>query len=104
MVKKLYDETLKYNCSYYEMKSEIYSNLLIVFLGTNEFIITNNFLGVVALGRRSYDFDKQQAIYKWQPMSENIHFSRVEKLIRTYEAQRLKIHNISIERVKEIEG
>ena len=104
MLKNLYESKLKYNCSYYEMKSQIYSDLMIVFLGTSDFIIVTNFAGVVAMGRRSFDFDKSQAVYKWQAMSETIHFSTVERLIKTYEAQRLKIKSVSIERVESLEG
>lgn len=104
MLKDLFESKLKYNCSYYEMKSEIYSNLLIVFLGTSDFIIVTNFSGVVAMGRRSFDFDQNKALYKWQPITQNIHFSRVEKLIKTYEAQRLKIKRVDIERVESLEG
>ena len=99
MISELYNKTLRYNCSYYEMKSEVYSNLLIVFLGTHEFIITNNYFGVVALGRRSFDFDKRKAIYKYELKVNSIELSRIEQIIRKYEQNRLKINNISIERV-----
>lgn len=98
MLKELYNKKLRYNCSYYELKSEIYSNLLIIFLGTSDFIIVNNFFGVVAIGKRGFNFDKEQALYTYQLIENSIHISRIEQLIKTYEAKRLKIKNVLITR------
>ena len=96
MMKSLYDSKLKYNCSYYEMKRENKSDLLIVFLGTSDFIITNNYWGVIAYGKRDFDFDKNISIYTYLQVNNHICKSEIERLIKKYEIKRLNITNIKI--------
>ena len=104
MIEKLYSEQLTFNCSYYEMKSENKSDLLIVFLGCSEFLITNNYWGVVAIGRRAFDFDTNTAKYKYTMTRQQVEASRLEKLIKTYEAKRLKLYSVEVVRVESLEG
>lgn len=96
-IKELYNNKLKYNCSYYESKSESKSNYLIIFLGSRDFLITSNYWGVVAVGCRSYDYDKEQANYIYACTGgEHIPASRVEQIIKQYEYKRLNNKKINI--------
>lgn len=94
-LKKLYNEKLKYNCSYYEAKSSSGSDLLLVFIGCHEFIITNNYWGCIAFGIRSFDFDKETAVYNYEMTNNHISVSSVENLIRKYEKKKLNISKVS---------
>ena len=93
-LKNLFDEKIRFNCSYYEMKRNDKSDLLIIFLGTSEYLITTNYHGVVAYGTRKYDYDSNNAIYDYEIINNNIRKSDIEKLIKTYEAKRLKIKSV----------
>jgi len=92
----LYNSKLKYNCSYYEMKHKYRSDLLILFLGTSDFIITNNFFGVVAYGKRNFDFDNTKAIYTYKQIENSISKSDLVAIMKKYEKTRLKINNIEV--------
>ena len=96
LLKELYEKKLKYNCSYYEMKRKYKNDLLIVFLGTSDFIITTNFFGVVAYGKRTFDFDNMKSIYTLTQTETSIYKSELLLIIKKYEKARLNINNVEI--------
>ena len=97
----LYNHKAKYNCSYYELKSKEKPNIIIMFLGSSEFIISNNYFGVVAVGVRSWNYDEQKATYKVQIKADKISRSRLAKLCQTYERKRLKTQTPQIDFIEE---
>ena len=95
----IYNEKLKYNCSFTTMKHNG-NDLLIVYLGTNDFIIVSNYCGVVVLGKYRFDFDINKAFIDYQIVNNHYNISTIENLIRKYERQIMKLTcPIDIERI-----
>lgn len=99
-IKELYENKLRYNASYYETTERgTRSKYLIVFLGTNEFLIISNYYGCCACGVRSYDWDANMAKYTYTETKTEIKTSTIEKLINEYERKKLQTRaTITIER------
>lgn len=95
-LQKLYNEKLKYNCTYATRETANGPDLAIIFLGTEDFIIISNYWGVVAMGQRSFNYDLMKATYNTIEKGGHIARSYIEKIIKKYETKRLKINNISI--------
>lgn len=92
----LYEHKAKYNCSYYEKKSNK-GDLLIIFLSCSDFFIVNNYWGVVAVGVRSFDFDNNTALYTIEEKGNHYTKSTLESIVRTYENKRLNIAKVKID-------
>ena len=91
LLKELYQNKLKYNASYYTIKERgTQSEYMIYFIGCNEFVITSNYYGCVALGVRSYDWDKEEANYIYQETKNEPRASTLERLMTEYERKRLQ--------------
>ena len=71
--------------------------MLIVFLGTSDFIIVNNYYGVVAFGVRSYNYDTETSTYKVKEQGEHIGRAKLSQLCRHYENKRLKNKKVVVE-------
>ena len=71
-------------------------DLLIIFIGTKEFLIVSNYWGVVALGSRSFDYDQQKALYTYERKANSVFHSRICSVIRQYEKKRLNIQAVEI--------
>lgn len=97
----LYNHKAKYNCSYYELKSKEKPNIIIMFLGSNEFIISNNYFGVVAVGVRGFDYDTETANYTIKQKGDFVFRSRLAKLCQKYETERLQIKKVNINFIEE---
>lgn len=95
-LENLYNYKAKSNCSYYEKKSNK-GDLLIVFLGCSEFLIVNNYWGVVALGVRSFDFDTNKALYKVKEKGNHYTRGTLESIITAYENKKLRLYNLDVE-------
>lgn len=92
LLQELYKNKLKYNASYYTLKERgTHAEYMIFFIGCGEFVITSHYWGCVALGVRSYDWDKETAIYTYQVTNENAaRCSTLESLMTKYERERLQ--------------
>lgn len=93
----LYEHKTKSNCDYYEIKSKDKPNLLIIFLGSYEFLIVNHYWGVVACGVRSFNYDTQTTEYKVKEQGEHIARSRLVKACQKYEYERLNIKSVKVD-------
>lgn len=101
-LKELYKSKLKFNCSYYLIKSKN-SDLLVVFIGTDDFIISNHYYGCVAIGKRKFDFDDNKATYSYIQTCQSFYISSIEKALTSYERKRLQTNaKIVFEREKTI--
>lgn len=89
------------NCDYWEIKSKENPDLLIVFLGSYEFLIVNHYFGLVAYGVRSFDYDTETAKYTIREIGEHIARSRLAKACQKYEKERLKINKVKVDFVGE---
>lgn len=99
----LYENKLKFNCSFVTMKHNGI-DLLLVYLGTNDFVIVSNYNGVVALGKYRFDFDINEAFINYVIVKDYYNISTIENLIRKYERQVMKLKcKINIERIKDNE-
>lgn len=84
-IKKLYDEKLKYNCYCENITTNKNGVLYLVYLGCNDFIIINNYYGVVAVGDRVFNYDTKQLNIKYEIINNNIYYGNVEKLLKKHE-------------------
>lgn len=102
-IKNLYFNKLQYNCSYKLMKRKDRSDLMLVYLGCNDFVVISNYNGVVALGSRKYDFDKKELSIYYEVIKGNVvNHSACERLLASYEHEIMKLNcNINFERVEE---
>ena len=71
-------------------------DLLIIFIGTKDFLIVSNYWGVVALGSRSFDYDQQKALYTYERKANSVLHSRICSVIKQYEKKRLNIEAVEI--------
>lgn len=85
-IKKLYDEKLKYNCSFATMKHNN-NDLLIVYLGTSDFLIVSNYIGVVAVGSYRFNYDINEAFITYEVLKDHYNISTLERLMFKYERQ-----------------
>lgn len=77
-----------------------YGNDFITYLSTCDFIISNNYCGLAACGKRSYDYNKKQVIIEYQVINDSIITrSNIIYLIKKYE-KLLKTENIKIVELK----
>ena len=81
---QLYDEKLKYG-HYITLMKHRNNNIFITFIGCSDFVISSNYYGVCALGRRSYDYDTKKATYKVQIIQDAYFKSTLSKLIFKHE-------------------
>lgn len=96
----IYESKLKFNCSFVTMKHNN-RDLLLVYLGTNDFVIVSNYCGVVVLGKYRFDFDINEAFINYEIVKDHYNISTIENLIRKYERQVMKLKcKINIERIK----
>lgn len=93
----LYEHKAKSNCDYYEIKSKDKPNLLIIFLGSYEFLIVNHYWGVVACGVRSFDYDTETAKYTIKEIGEHMARSRLANACQKYERERLNIKSVKVD-------
>ena len=99
-LKKLYDKKLKYNCSFTTSlnKNDI---LLVFFLGCNDFVITSNYWGVVAIGQRHWNNETKQAEYSYIKKCVSVSVCSFEFILTKYERKRLQTTSkIIFERIK----
>lgn len=102
-LKKLYNEKLKYNCSFTTCinKNDV---LLVVFLGCNDFVITSNYWGVVAIGQRHWNNETEQAEYQYIKKCFSVSVCSIEFILTKYERKRLETKSkIIFERIKDNE-
>lgn len=85
-IKELYEKKLKYNCSFETMKHNN-NDLLIVYLGTNDFIIVSNYSGVVVVGSYRFNFDINEAFITYEVVKDHYNISTIERLITKYQRQ-----------------
>lgn len=85
-MKELYEKKLCYNCSFATMKHNN-NDLLIVYLGTSDFLIVSNYIGVVAVGSYRFDYDTNEAFIKYEIKHDHYNISTIERLIYKYERQ-----------------
>ena len=83
-IKSLYDEKLKYNCSFVTMKHNN-SDLLLIYLGCNDFLIVSNYIGVVAVGHYRFNYDNNEAFITFEIIKDHYNVSTLEKIIIKYE-------------------
>lgn len=97
-MKKLYDEKLRFNAA---VQKATVNNIEynIIYIGTSDFIIINNFYGVVAVGSRSLAYglgDQIENINIYYEIKEpSVSHSTIETICKKYERLRLK-HNYKI--------
>lgn len=89
-IQELYEKKLQFNCSFATMKHNN-SDLLIVYLGTNDFIIVSNYIGVFAIGHYSFNFDINEAFITYEVVKDHYNISTIERLIIKYERQIMKL-------------
>lgn len=70
------------------------NNEFMTYLNTRDFIIYNNYYGLLAYGCRYYNFDDEKVYIYYEFKRENITVYTVEKLIKKYE--KLLKHNKEI--------
>lgn len=85
-IQELYEKKLRYNCSFATMKHNN-SDLLIVYLGTNDFLIVSNYAGVVVVGSYRFNFDINEAFITYEIVKDHYNISTLERLIIKYERQ-----------------
>lgn len=85
IIKKLYDEKLKYNCYCESMQTQKNGVLYLVYLGTSDFIVINNYYGCVAAGERVFNYDTKTIRIKYALLSENILKIYISKLLKKHE-------------------
>ena len=83
-LQEIYNNKLRYNYYITYIRANG-CDLFITFLGCDDFIISSNYHGVVALGRREYDENLKKAFYKLKFVSCAFGFSKYERLIRKHE-------------------
>lgn len=86
LIKKLYDEKLKYNCYCENITTKSNGVLYLVYLGTKDFIIINNYYGCVATGERSFNYEKPQLNITYTLLNNNILKSNISKLLKKHES------------------
>lgn len=102
-IKTLYNQTIKYNCSYCFVNQKN-SEFLLVFLGSDNFIVTNYYYGCVAYGKRKYDYEKEIIFYNCEIANASaIYKSTLERLLKKYEYKILKCESPLMITIKESE-
>ena len=86
LIKKLYDEKLKYNCYCESITTKSNGVLYLVYLGTKDFIIINNYYGCVATGERSFNYEKPQLNITYTLLNNSILKSNISKLLKKHES------------------
>ena len=89
MIKELYENQLKYNCDFITMTHNN-EDFVLVFLGTDDFVVTCHYWGVVGYGVRHYDHETNTAKYDVVLPCQSVSFSTVDRIIKRYERVRLK--------------
>ena len=89
-ITELYHNLLKYNCGY-AIQGTKDNQLIIVYLGCDNFIIINNHYGVVAYGSREWDDNKNKSLIDYVITKSNFTPGDIERLIINYEKNNLNI-------------
>lgn len=85
LIKKLYDEKLKYNCYCDSISTQKNGVLYIVYLGSYDFIIINNYYGCIASGKRTFNYDNNTLNINYNLLNDNILNSYIIRLIKKHE-------------------
>ena len=92
---ELYNKKLIYNCCFKVLKRTDKSDLLLIYLGTSEFIIVNNYCGVVAYGTRKYNFDTNELFISYENKKDSfVNCSTIEKILTKHEREDMKIKSV----------
>ena len=80
LLNELYEKKLRSNCNYEQINDSI-----IIYLGMDQFIIVNNYFGVIAVGVRGFSYEKQTSYIKYKLVNDSVSEVKVRKLIKKYE-------------------
>lgn len=96
-IKELYNDSLKYNATVESLQGKEYGVLYLVYLGMNNFIVVNNYCGVLAYGSRNYSYDVKTVFIRYEFIEKNWVTPRtIERLLKKHE-EALKTPNYQIE-------
>lgn len=66
-------------------------NNSLVYISTDEFMIINNFFGLIAYGERAFNFDEKNVIIKYKIVRNELTKNQIDNLLKRYE-KRLNHH------------
>lgn len=74
-------------------------NNYITYLNTFQFIISNNYYGLIAIGERHYNYEKKCSQIEYNLINENVlNESEIKKIIKKYEIA-LKVEKVEIKKI-----